>query len=314
MEKAKKTAILIPCYNESKTIEKVIRDHQAVMPDADIYVYDNNSNDGTDEIARNAGAIVRYEYRQGKGNVVRSMFRDIDADCYIMTDGDDTYPAEFALELEKQIYEKRADMAIGDRLSSTYFTENKRPFHNIGNVLVRKLINVLFKAEVKDIMTGARGFTREFIKSFPVTSKGFEIETEMTIFALDNNFKIVEVPIDYRDRPEGSESKLNTYSDGYKVLMTIGTLFRDTKPYLFFSMISLVLLIISGIFFTPILMNYFETGMVAKYPTLIVITALWIIAIISFFSGVILQVLKKQHRHNFERHLNLLNEIWSKES
>lgn len=313
MEKNGKTAILIPCYNESKTIEKVIRDHQALMPDAEIYVYDNNSKDGTDEIARNAGAIVRYEYRQGKGNVVRSMFRDIDADCYIMTDGDDTYPAEFALELEKQIYNKRADMVIGDRLSSTYFTENKRPFHNIGNVLVRKLINILFKAEVKDIMTGSRGFTREFIKSFPVTSKGFEIETEMTIFALDNNFKIVEVPIDYRDRPEGSESKLNTYTDGYKVLRTIGSLFRDTKPYLFFSIISLILVLIGGAFFVPILINYLETGLVAKYPTLIVITALWIIAIISFFSGVILQVLKKQHRHNFERYLNMLNEIWKKE-
>lgn len=310
MEKKKKTAILIPCYNESKTIEKVIRDHQAVMPHADIYVYDNNSSDGTDELARNAGAIVRYEYRQGKGNVVRSMFREIDADCYIMTDGDDTYPAEFALELEKQIYNKKADMAIGDRLSSTYFTENKRPFHNIGNVLVRKLINTLFKAEVKDIMTGARGFTKEFVKSFPVTSKGFEIETEMTIFALDNNFKIVEVPIDYRDRPEGSESKLNTYTDGYKVLKTIGTLFRDTKPYLFFSMISLILLVIGGAFFVPILMNYLDTGMVAKYPTLIVITSLGIIAILSFFCGVILQVLKKQHRHNFERYLNMLNEIW----
>jgi glycosyltransferase involved in cell wall biosynthesis len=313
MEKRKKTAILIPCYNESKTIEKVIRDHQAVMPHADIYVYDNNSSDGTDEIARKAGAIVRYEYRQGKGNVVRAMFRDIDADCYIMTDGDDTYPAEFALELEKQILENRADMVIGDRLSSTYFTENKRPFHNIGNVLVRKLINILFKAEVKDIMTGSRGFTKEFIKSFPVTSKGFEIETEMTIFALDNNFKIVEVEIDYRDRPEGSESKLNTYSDGYKVLRTIGTLFRDTKPYSFFSIISLILVVISGIFFVPILMNYLDTGTVAKYPTLIVITALWIIAIIGFFSGVILEVLKKQHRHNFERYLNMLNEIWNQD-
>lgn len=313
MEDIKKTAILIPCYNESKTIEKVIKDHRAVMPHAEIYVYDNNSSDGTDEIARNAGAIVRYEYRQGKGNVVRSMFRDIDADCYIMTDGDDTYPAEFALELEKQIYSERADMVIGDRLSSTYFTENKRPFHNIGNVLVRKLINVLFKAEVKDIMTGSRGFTKAFVKSFPVTSKGFEIETEMTIFALDNNFKIVEVPIDYRDRPEGSESKLNTYTDGYKVLRTIGTLFRDTKPYLFFTIISLMLLLIGGVFFVPILVNYFETGTVAKYPTLIVITAMWIIAIISFFSGVILQVLKKQHRHNFERYLNMLNEIWRKD-
>lgn len=284
-------------------------DHRAVIPHADIYVYDNNSSDGTDVIARNAGAIVRYEYRQGKGNVVRSMFRDIDADCYIMTDGDDTYPAEFALELEKQIYEKRADMVIGDRLSSTYFTENKRPFHNIGNVLVRKLINILFTARVKDIMTGSRGFTKEFVKSFPVTAKGFEIETEMTIFALDNNFRILEIPIDYRDRPEGSESKLNTYSDGYKVLMTIGTLFRDTKPYLFFSIISLLLILFSAFFFTPILINYFETGTVAKYPTLIVVTALWVIAIISFFSGVILQVLKKQHRDNFERHLNLLNEL-----
>ena len=311
MEKMKKTAILIPCYNESKTIEKVIRDHQALMPHAEIYVYDNNSSDGTDEIARKAGAIVRHEYRQGKGNVVRSMFRDIDADCYIMTDGDDTYPAEFTLELEKQIYDKRADMVIGDRLSSTYFTENKRPFHNIGNVLVRKLINILFKADVKDIMTGSRGFTKEFVKSFPVTAKGFEIETEMTIFALDNNFKIVEVPIDYRDRPEGSESKLNTYSDGYKVLKTIGTLFRDTKPYMFFSIISLILLVIGTAFFIPILTNYLATGMVARYPTLIVISALVTIAIISFFSGVILEVLKKQHRHNFERYLNMLNELWS---
>lgn len=314
MEKRKNTAILIPCYNEAKTIEKVIRDHQKLMPHADIYVYDNNSSDGTDEIARKAGAIVRYEHRQGKGNVVRSMFREIDADCYIMTDGDDTYPAKFALELEKQIYNKKADMVIGDRLSSTYFTENKRPFHNIGNVLVRKLINILFKAEVKDIMTGARGFTKEFVKSFPVTSKGFEIETEMTIFALDNNFKIVEVPIDYRDRPEGSESKLNTYSDGYKVLMTIGTLFRDTKPYLFFSIISLILFVIGGIFFVPILMNYLDTGTVARYPTLIVVSALGISALLSFFCGVILQVLKKQHRHNFERYLNMLNEICNKEA
>jgi len=312
MDKTKKTAILIPCYNESKTIEKVIRDYREVMPHADIYVYDNNSTDGTDEIARKAGAIVRYEYRQGKGNVVRAMFRDIDADCFIMTDGDDTYPAKFALELEKQIYEKKADMAIGDRLSSTYFTENKRPFHNIGNVLVRKLINILFKAEVKDIMTGSRGFTREFVKSFPVTSKGFEIETEMTIFALDNNFKIVEVPIDYRDRPEGSESKLNTYSDGYKVLMTIGTLFRDTKPFPFFSIISFILIAVGTVFFVPILLDYLETGLVERYPTLIMISGLWIIAIISFFSGVILQVLKKQHRHNFERYLNMLNEIWKK--
>lgn len=234
MEDKRKTAVLIPCYNESKTIRKVVEDYKRVMPHAEIYVYDNNSSDGTDQIARDAGAIVRYEYRQGKGNVVRTMFREIDAECYIMTDGDDTYPAEFAPELEKQIYDKKADMAIGDRLSATYFTENKRLFHNMGNILVRKLINVLYKANVKDIMTGSRGFSREFIKAFPVTAKGFEIETEMTIFALDNNLKIVEVPIDYRDRPLGSESKLNTYIDGFKVLATIGALFRDTKPYLFF--------------------------------------------------------------------------------
>jgi len=305
-----KTAILIPCYNEAKTIEKVIKDHQEVMPCAEIYVYDNNSSDGTDEIARNAGAIVRYEYRQGKGNVVRSMFREIDADCYIMTDGDDTYPAEFTLKLEEYIYNKRADMVIGDRLSSTYFTENKRPFHNIGNVLVRKLINVLFKANLKDIMTGSRGFTKEFVRSFPVISKGFEIETEMTIFALDNNFKIKEVTIDYRDRPEGSESKLDTYSDGYKVIMTIGTLFRDTKPYMFFSIISSILLLVGVSLFIPILISYTQTGLVERYPTLIVICALGIIALLSFFCGVILQVLKKQHRHNFEWYLNMIHEIW----
>lgn len=313
MKKNIKTVVLIPCYNEAKTIEKVIDDYRDVMPHAEIFVYDNNSTDGTGEIAKKAGATVSYEYRQGKGNVIRSMFRDIDADCYIMTDGDDTYPAEFALELEEQILQGKADMAIGDRLSSTYFTENKRPFHNIGNVLVRKLINTLFKADVKDIMTGSRGFNREFVKSFPVTSKGFEVETEMTIFALDNNFKIVEVAIDYRDRPEGSESKLNTYSDGYKVLKTIGSLFRDTQPYLFFSIISLLLVAIGLGFFIPILIAYFETGLVDKYPTLIIITSMWVIAIISYFSGVILQVLKKQHRHNFERHLNMLHTIWKKE-
>lgn len=313
MKKSKKTVILIPCYNEAKTIAKVINDYKEVMPHAEIVVYDNNSTDGTDELAKKAGAKVTYEYRQGKGNVIRSMFRDIDADCYIMTDGDDTYPAEFALELEKQILEKKADMVIGDRMSLTYFNENKRPFHNIGNVLVRKLINILFKANVKDIMTGSRGFNREFVKSFPVTSKGFEVETEMTIFALDNNFKITEVAIDYRDRPEGSESKLNTYSDGYKVLKTIGSLFRDTQPYLFFSIISLLLVTIGLGFFIPIVIDYFETGLVDKYPTLIVVTSMWVIAIISYFSGVILQVLKKQHRHNFERYLNMMQAIWKKE-
>lgn len=307
-----KTAVLIPCYNEAKTIKKVVEDYKKALPYAEIYVYDNNSSDGTDEIAREAGAIVRYEYKQGKGNVVRSMFREIDADCYIMTDGDDTYPAEDAIALEEVVLSGKADMAIGDRLSSTYFTENKRPFHNTGNVLVRKMINFLFHANVKDIMTGLRGFNKEFVKSFPVTSKGFEIETEMTIFALDSNFSIVEVPIGYRDRPEGSESKLNTYSDGIKVVKTIIGLFKDTRPFAFFSTISAVILILCLGFFIPILTGYIQTGMVSKYPTLIVISAAATIAIINFFCGVILSVLKKQHRHNFERFLNSLHYLIKK--
>ncbi len=302
-----KTAVLIPCYNESKTIKKVVEDFKKEMPHADIYVYDNNSTDGTDEIAREAGAIVHYEYKQGKGNVVRSMFRDIDADCYIMTDGDDTYPAEYGPALEEAVLTGRADMAIGDRLSSTYFTENKRPFHNTGNVLVRRMINTLFKADVKDIMTGLRGFSREFVKSFPVVSKGFEIETEMTIFALDSNFSILEIPVDYRDRPEGSESKLNTYSDGFKVIKTIMTLFRDTKPFAFFTSISTVMLLVCLGFFIPIATHYFETGLVDKYPTLIVISAVATISVINFFCGLILTVLKKQHVQNFERYLNSLH-------
>lgn len=306
------TAILIPCYNEAKTIKKVVEDFKREMPHAAIYVYDNNSTDGTDEIARKAGAIVRYEYKQGKGNVVRAMFRDIDVDCYIMVDGDDTYPAEHGIQLEQEILSGRADMAIGDRLSSTYFTENKRPFHNSGNVLVRKMINMLYRANVKDIMTGMRAFNREFVKSFPVTSKGFEIETEMTIFALDSNFRIIEVPIDYRDRPQGSESKLNTYSDGFRVIKTIIGLFKDTRPLAFFTTISVVLLLICIGFFLPIALNFAETGLVDKIPTLIVICALATIAIINFFCGVILDVLKKQHRHNFERFLNSLHYLINK--
>lgn len=307
-----KTVVLIPCYNEAQTIEKVIKDFKNNMPHAEIYVYDNNSTDGTDEIARKAGAIVRYEYKQGKGNVVRAMFRDIDADCYIMVDGDDTYPASFGPKLEKLILEGKADLAVGDRLSSTYFTENKRPFHNVGNVLVRKLINLIFNAKLNDIMTGARAFNRDFVKTYPVLSKGFEIETEMTIFALENNFRIVEEPIEYRDRPEGSESKLNTYSDGFKVLKTISSLFRDTKPFAFFGIISAFLLIVSAIFFVPILSDYLSTGLVAKFPTLIVLTVLMSLSFFSFFCGVILTVLKKQHRQNFERNLNLLRYMYNK--
>lgn len=307
-----KTAVLIPCYNESKTIKKVIEDFKETMPHADIYVYDNNSSDGTDKIAKDAGAIVCYEYKQGKGNVVRSMFRDIEADCYIMVDGDDTYPASFGPKLEKMILEGRADMAVGDRLSSTYFVENKRPFHNMGNVLVRKLINILFKTKLNDIMTGARAFSRDFVKSFPVISRGFEIETEMTIFALDNNFKIEEVPIEYRDRPEGSESKLNTYVDGYKVIKTIFTLFRDTNPFTFFSIISVILLLIGGGFFIPIVSNFVKTGVVEKFPTLIMVSAVLIIAILNFFCGLILTVLKKQQRQNFEINLTLIRKTKNK--
>lgn len=304
-----KTAVLIPCYNEAKTIGRVVADFKEKMPHADIYVYDNNSTDNTAELAEQAGAIVRYEHKQGKGNVVRTMFREVDADCYVMVDGDDTYPADFGPRLEQLVLSGKADMAVGDRLSSIYFTENKRPFHNFGNVLVRRMINFLFRAKLNDIMTGARAFSKDFVKSFPVISKGFEIETEMTIFALDNNFAIKEVSIAYQDRPQGSESKLNTYSDGLKVLKTIVNLFKDTKPLAFFSILSLILLLISFGFFLPILIQFVQTGIVDKFPTLIVISALTVIALLNFFCGVILSVLKKQHRQNFERQLTVLHEL-----
>ncbi|MDO4802461.1 MAG: glycosyltransferase family 2 protein, partial [Prevotellaceae bacterium] len=247
-----KIAVLIPCYNESQTIEKVVRDYKAALPEAEIYVYDNNSTDGTDELARKAGATVRYERRQGKGNVIRSMFRDIDADCYLMIDGDDTYPAENAREMCDLVLSKNADMVVGDRLSSTYFSENKRPFHNLGNKMVRFFINKLFKVNVKDIMTGYRAFNYEFVKGFPVLSRGFEIETEMTIHAVDKNFHLVEIPVNYKDRPEGSVSKLNTFSDGFKVLRTIARLFEQYKPFAFFSIVSVVLWILSLAFFIPV--------------------------------------------------------------
>lgn len=304
-----KTAILIPCYNEEKTIEKVILNFKENLPHADIYVYDNNSTDNTDKIAKEAGAIVKYEHKQGKGNVVRSMFREINADCYIMVDGDDTYPAEPAKEFEKLILSGKADMVIGDRLSSTYFEENNRPFHNTGNRVVRKFINIFFKSELNDIMTGMRAFSYNFVKSFPIQSKEFEIETEMSVFALINNFKIKEIPIEYRDRIEGSESKLNTYRDGYKVIRMIFALIRDEKPLFFFSIIAILLLIIAGIYFFPILFKYFSTGYVLKIPTLILIVTVVIVATIIFFIGVILYVLKKQHKDNLEHHLILLNEI-----
>ena len=302
---SKKIAVLIPCYNESKTIEKVVKDYKEVLPEADIYVYDNNSTDGTDEIARKAGAIVKYEYRQGKGNVIRSMFKDIDADCYLMIDGDDTYPAENAKEMCDLILDKKADMVIGDRLSSTYFTENKRPFHNFGNRLVRGLINFLFESDVRDIMTGYRAFSYEFVKTFPVLSKGFEIETEMTIHALDKNFLLKEVKVGYRDRPAGSVSKLNTYRDGFRVLKTIGRLFKEYKPTIFFSLLSLLFLIISFAFGIPVFAEYFKTGLVPRYPTLIFSGFMLMIAIILFACGLILEVVVKKHRQLFE--LMLIN-------
>ncbi len=301
-----KIAVLIPCYNESKTIEKVIKDYKEALPDADIYVYDNNSTDGTDEIAKKAGAIVRYEYRQGKGNVIRSMFRQIDADCYLMVDGDDTYPAEDARKMCDLVLEKKADMVVGDRLSSTYFTENKRPFHNFGNRIVRLLINKLFNNKIKDIMTGYRAFSYEFAKTFPVLSKGFEIETEMTIHAVDKNFMIQELPVTYRDRPEGSVSKLNTYKDGFKVLKMIATLFKEYKPFFFFNIVAIILAIISLIFIIPVFQEYFATGLVLRFPTLIVGGLLMVIAILAFVCGVILDVIVKKHKQLYELMLNQL--------
>ena len=302
-----KIAVLIPCYNESQTIEKVVGDYKAALPEAKIYVYDNNSTDGTDELARKAGATVRYERRQGKGNVIRSMFRDIDADCYLMIDGDDTYPAENAREMCDLVLSKNADMVVGDRLSSTYFSENKRPFHNLGNKMVRFFINKLFKVNVKDIMTGYRAFNYEFVKGFPVLSRGFEIETEMTIHAVDKNFHIVEIPVNYKDRPEGSVSKLNTFSDGFKVLRTIARLFEQYKPFAFFSIVSVVLWMLSLAFFFPVFNEYLHTGMVPRYPTVIVCGVTAIMGMLLWICGVILDVVVKKHRQLYEIMLNQIS-------
>ena len=302
----KKIAVLIPCYNEAKTIEKVVKDYKEVLPEANIYVYDNNSVDGTDKIALAAGAIVRYEYRQGKGNVIRSMFRDIDADCYLMIDGDDTYPKENARKMCDLVLNGRADMVIGDRLSSTYFTENKRP---LGNKMVRFLINRIFKNKIKDIMTGYRAFSREFVKGFPVLSKGFEIETEMTIHAVDKNYKLVEIPVTYRDRPEGSVSKLNTYSDGFKVLRTIATLFKEYKPAFFFNIISFIFGAFSLVLGIPVVVEYFKTGLVPRFPSLIVSCIFLVIALLLWITGIILQVIVKKDKQQYELYLNLLRSI-----
>ena len=307
-----KIAVLIPCYNEAQTVEKVVTDWKTALPEAVIYVYNNNSKDDTAEIARKAGAVVRNEYKQGKGNVIRRMFREIDAECYVMVDGDDTYPADCAQEMVDYVLNQKVDMVVGDRLSSTYFTENKRPFHNFGNNLVRGSINMLFKSDIKDIMTGCRAFSYQFVKSFPVLSKGFEIETEMSIYAVDRNMFLANVVIPYRDRPEGSESKLNTISDGFKVLKTIAKLFRDYKPLLFFGIIALVLMLIAIGFFIPILVEFIKTGLVPKFPTLIACGFVAIAAIQSFFSGLILESIRHKNRQDFELELIRIQDQYNK--
>ena len=300
-------AVLIPCYNEAKTIAKVVRDYRAALPEADIYVYDNNSTDHTDDIAREAGAIVRYEYRQGKGNVIRSMFREIDADCYLMIDGDDTYPAENAREMVNLVLERKVDMVVGDRLSATYYTENKRPFHNMGNWLVKGLVNTIFKGSVSDIMTGYRAFSYQFVKSFPVLSKGVEIETEMTIHALDKNLSVQSVQVEYRDRPADSPSKLNTYSDGMKVLRTIVRLYKEYRPMSFFGLLAALMALVSVILFIPIFAEYLHTGLVPRFPTLIVCGVMGTMALLLWVCGLILDTVAKKHRQLFEINLNLLN-------
>lgn len=310
----KNIAVLIPCYNEEKTVKKVIEDYRRELPEAFIYVYNNNSSDRTYEIAsemaeKDSKIIIINEYRQGKGNVIRSMFKDIDADCYLMIDGDDTYPPEFAGEMVSYVLNEQADMVIGDRLSSTYFTENKRPFHNFGNVLVRKLINKLFKSNIKDIMTGYRAFNKSFVKGFPVLSQGFEIETEMSIFAIDKNYLLKEVPITYRDRPEGSESKLNTYSDGFKVIKTIFRLFKNYKPFAFFSLFSILFLIIALILVIPVLISYFQIGLVPRFPSLIVGGVFGLAALFSFFVGIILDVELLKYKQNYELLMNIYSSI-----
>ena len=302
-----KIAVIIPCYNESKTIEKVVKDFKNVLPEATVYVYDNNSSDRTDEIARSAGAIVRYETKQGKGNVIRTMFRNIDAECYLMVDGDDTYPAERAREMCNYVLNNNVDMVIGDRLSSTYFKENKRPFHNFGNKIVRNLINRIFKNNIRDIMTGYRAFSYEFAKTFPILSKGFEIETEMSIHAVDKNFTLKEIPVQYRNRPAGSKSKLNTYKDGFRVLKTIAILFKEYKPAMFFNTISLLFYMLAIVFATPVFSEYFKTGLVPRFPTLIAAGITTLVGLLLNITSLILQVIVKKHRQLFELQLNQVN-------
>lgn len=304
-----KIAVLIPCYNEEKTIAKVVKDFRKSIPSADIYVYDNNSTDDTSRIAQKAGAILRHEYQQGKGQVVRRMFQEIEADCYILVDGDNTYPASYAEEMVRLVLEKQADMVVGDRLSSTYYNENKRPFHNFGNSVVRFFINMFFKADIKDIMTGYRAFSRRFVKTFPILSKGFEIETEMSIHAVSMNMQIENVIVDYRDRPEGSTSKLNTYSDGLKVLRTIMKLFRNYKPLCFFAGISAIMSIIDlVVLMYSVLIPYYDTGLVENFPTLIVGCFVALSSIMLFLCGLILDSNWQKERREFEFRLVLVGQ------
>ena len=305
-----KIAVLIPCYNEEKTIGKVVSDWRKSLPEAMVYVYDNNSTDRTAEIALEAGAVVRHEYQQGKGNVIRRMFREIDARCYIMVDGDDTYPAEYGRQMAELVLTKNADMVVGDRLSSTYFEENKRPFHNLGNSLVRGSINRLFKTNIRDIMTGYRAFSFLFAKSFPVLSKGFEIETEMSIHAVEKNMRIENVIIEYRDRPEGSESKLNTYSDGMRVLSTIFRLYKNYKPMYFFGWLSVILFVLMALLFVPIFVEYAQTGLVPRFPTLIVSGFIGLCGVLSLFTGLILTTLAEKDRQEFEFRLTVIENIY----
>ena len=298
-----KIAVLIPCYNESATIEKVVKDFRRALPEAKIYVYDNNSKDGTAELAAGAGAIVRHEYAQGKGNVMRRMFREIGAQCYVLVDGDDTYPAEVAPSLVEPVLSGKAEMVVGDRLSSTYFTQNKRPFHNFGNTIVRSSINFLFHTEIKDIMTGYRAFSYEFVKTYPVLSKGFEIETEMTIHAIERNMRIENVVIEYRDRPAGSVSKLNTYSDGFKVLCTIGRLYKNYHPFSFFGVLALILFLVSLLFFLPVFGEYLVTGLVPRLPTLVVCAIGTLAALLLLMAGLILSTMQQKDRRDFEMYL-----------
>jgi len=300
-----KIAVLIPCYNEELTIEKVIKDFRKELPEADIYVYNNNSKDRTKEIAIKNGAIVVDEYKQGKGNVVRSQFRDIEADIYVMVDGDDTYPAEFIHQLIEPVRNGQADMTIGDRLSNgTYQKENKRPFHEFGNNLVKKAINVLFDTKLKDIMTGYRVFNKRFVKNMPVLSPKFEIETEMSLYALDKKYIIKEIPIVYRDRPEGSSSKLNTVGDGIKVVKTIARMFKDYKPFKFFGLIALILFIIGLAIGIPVLVEFFKTAYITKVPSAILATGFMGLAAVSLQCGIVLDTITRQHKEDYE--LNLL--------